>query len=113
MKGREPTASWLEDRAVDLLREHGLPEPVRQFLLDLPGRRLYFDFAYPEVKHALEADGRLWHTSPADIRRDRERDQAARLFGWTVERVTWLQLVEGSAEVVGRVKAGLVIKRAA
>lgn len=95
------------------MRKYGLPEPVRQFRLDLPSGRNYFDFAYPDIQGAIEADSRLWHTSPAAVRRDRERDQAARLFGWTVERVTWLQLVETPADVVARVAALLAVKRAA
>jgi very-short-patch-repair endonuclease len=99
VKGREPTESWLEDRVIEVLRRYGLPEPVRQ--LRLAGMR--FDFAYPWVKLDLEADSRLWHTSLADMRRDRERDTKVGELGWTVERITWLDLDERPAEVAARV----------
>jgi hypothetical protein len=95
IKGERPTESWLEDRVLEFMRGCGLPEPVRQFWLHLPNdRRIRFDFAFPERRAAVEADSRLWHITPADRRRDAERDQAARLFGWSVIRVTWLDLEE-------------------
>jgi hypothetical protein len=101
--GGAPTESWLEDRVAEFMRTLGMPQPVRQFRIRLPnGRRLRFDFAIPEQMYAVEADGRLWHTTPADRRRDAERDQTARLLGWTVERVTWLELEEHPAEVAQR-----------
>lgn len=113
--GGAPTESWLEDRVAEFMRTLGLPDPVRQFRLRLPnGRRLRFDFALPEERYAVEADGRPWHTTPADRRRDAERDQAARLLGWTVERVTWLELEEHPADVAQRLLAPLAaIRRAA
>jgi hypothetical protein len=103
IKGERPTESWLEDRVLEFMRGCGLPEPVRQFWLHLPnGRRIRFDFALPERRAAVEADSRLWHTTPADRRRDAERDQAARLFGWSVTRVTWLDLEEQPAATARR-----------
>lgn len=76
--------------------EHeGLTDEVR---LDA-FRELVFDFARPERLWAVEADGRLWHSTPAARRKDAERDQAARLLGWTVTRVTWLDLEERPDEV--------------
>ncbi len=100
IRGEQPTESWLEDRVLDCLREQGLPEPERQFWLRLPGgRRVRFDFVFHDQRHLLEADGRLWHTSPAQRRRDAEKDQAAAVLGWTVERVTWLDLQEKPSEL--------------
>lgn len=100
VKGERPTQSWLEDRVLEFLRSLGLPEPVRQHPLPLPnGRKLIFDFARPERLWAVEADGRLWHSTPSARRKDAERDQAARLLGWTVTRVTWLDLEERRDEV--------------
>jgi very-short-patch-repair endonuclease len=89
-----PTESWLEDRLVEFLRARGYPEPVRQRWLRLPGRRVRLDLAWPDRRVDLEADGRLFHTSPAQRRRDAARDAAVMADGWVVERVTWLELVE-------------------
>lgn len=98
--GDEPTESWLEDRVLEAMRAQGVPEPVRQYWLRLPGRRrVRFDFAHPDQRHLTEADGRLWHTSPGQRRRDREKDQAAAVLGWTVERIGWLDLEERPEEL--------------
>ena len=44
------------------------------------------DFAWPDLKIALEADG--WHhRSPAGAARDRERDSWLRSEGWLVFRI--------------------------
>ena len=100
IKGKAPTESWLEDRLLDLIRAYGLPEPVRQFRLE--GMR--FDFAYPELPLDVEADSRLWHSTPDQLRQDEERDRTARGLGWAVERVTWLQLEEEPATVAARLR---------
>lgn len=115
VKGKKPTESWLEDRIVEFLGAHGLPEPDHQFRLRLPsGRRIRFDFAYPPpLTLAIEADGRLWHSTPADVARDRERDELARLLGWEVVRITWLDLQERPAEVAAILGAALGVEIAA
>jgi very-short-patch-repair endonuclease len=110
----QPTESWLEDRLVEFLREHGFPEPQRQYWLTLPGgRRIRFDCAYPERQAGLEADSRLWHTSPSQRRRDAERDQACRVIGWSVDRITWLDLTEKPQQVRARIAGRIEVKRAA
>lgn len=113
--GLRPTESWLEDRLMEFLRVWGFPEPERQYPLLLPGRTrpIRFDAAYPWCRGAVEADGRLWHTSPAERERDAQRDRAAAELGWTVERVTWLQLVEAPGEVAARIRRLLARARAA
>jgi very-short-patch-repair endonuclease len=114
VKGAKPTESWLEDRLVEFIRQQGLPEPERQYRLTLPGRRrIRLDCAYPEYQAGFEADGRLWHTSPSQRRRDAERDQAARVIGWSVDRITWLELTEEPEQVRARIAARIEVKRAA
>ncbi|HLF40288.1 MAG TPA: DUF559 domain-containing protein [Acidimicrobiia bacterium] len=109
-----PTESWLEDRLVEFMREHRLPELERQYPLELgPGWRIRFDFADPSGKAALEADGRLWHSSPSEVARDCRRDEACAARGWAVERITWLELVEQPGEVIDRIRRLLDVKRAA
>lgn len=82
-----PTESPLEDALLGLLRRHGLPEPVRQHPVALPGGRLVrLDFAYPDLKLGIEADGRIWHSGRADFQRDRERGNLLARLGWTVLR---------------------------
>jgi very-short-patch-repair endonuclease len=84
------TESWLEDQLLAFLRERGFPEPVRQYRVG----KCRLDLVWPEPLVDLEADGRLWHTSPSDRRRDAARDAALEAKGISVERVTWLELKE-------------------
>ena len=75
---------------VEFLRHRGFPEPLRQYWI---GRRR-LDFFWAEHMFDLETDGRLWHTSPSDRRRDAARDAALSALGIRVERVGWLELAE-------------------
>lgn len=49
-----------------------------------PVGRFFVDFGDPELRIAVEADGRDWH----DRERDRERDYELAELGWSVFRVT-------------------------
>jgi hypothetical protein len=85
-----PTESWLEDQVIAFLRQRGFPEPVRGHWV---GRRR-LDVAWPERRVNFEADGRLWHTSPSDRRRDAARDAALAATSWRTERILWLDIHE-------------------
>lgn len=105
VKGENPTESWLEDRVLEVMRAQGVPEPGRQFTLELPnGKTVRFDFVFREFVHLVEADGRLWHTSPSQRRADRAKDEGAGVVGWTVERVTYLDLLDRPGELFKRVR---------
>jgi len=103
-----PTESWLEDRLLEFVRARGYPEPVRQLWVRLPGRRVRLDLAWPGRHLDLEGDGRLFHTSPADRRRDAARDTALGEDGWVVERVTYLELTESPDDVDARLRRWFV-----
>ena len=117
--GMEPTESWLEDRVVEFLRRYGFPEPVRQYPLLLPGRSrpIRLDLAYPPeaggVPVDIEVDGRLWHSSPAQMKADSERDRLVVGLGWEVLRVSWLELVEKPERLAGRIAHVRGVKLAA
>ena len=52
----------MEDELLEVFRAFGLPEPVRQFVLPLPGGgTARFDAAYPDLLLGFEADGDRWH----------------------------------------------------
>ena len=85
-----------------------LPDPDRQVWLTIDkGRRIRMDFAYKRVRLDVEADSELWHSTPADHRRDAARDATARQAGWAVERVTWLQIEEEPEAVAARIRLWL------
>jgi very-short-patch-repair endonuclease len=102
-----PTESWLEDRVLDFLRRRQFADPCRWHWVKLPGGRVRLDFAWPDLKVNVEADSRLWHTSPSDRRRDAARDARLRAAGWIVVRVTWLELVDEPDLVAERIKRAL------
>ena len=46
----------------------------------------FVDLAFPEVKLAIECDGRRFHSDPADVARDQHRTQYLAKLGWRVLR---------------------------
>lgn len=76
--------STLENQVSRILHGYGVrPERVRQ---QHRVGRYTLDFAWPDLKIALEADG--WHhQSPRGAARDSERDAWLRSQGWLVLRV--------------------------
>jgi very-short-patch-repair endonuclease len=79
--------SALERMLLDALRSVGLPDPIPQF--PHPGREIgtgWVDFAYPEAKLILEADGRRWHQRITQMAFDVARDKAAARMGWLTMR---------------------------
>src|SRR5581483_195949 len=94
-----------------VLQLHGLPRPVRQFELRVPGRPPRFlDLAYPEAKVAPEYDGRRHHGArrwAADG--DREDELAA--HGWLRLPADATALSEPGATVYcERVRAALAAR---
>ena len=49
------------------------------------------DFAYPDIKLAIEAEGYRWHSSRARWERDLERRNELTALGWRVIHVTWAE----------------------
>jgi putative AbiEi antitoxin of type IV toxin-antitoxin system len=86
-RGKRPSETGLEDELLEVFRAYGLPEPVRQFVLPLPGGgTARFDAAYPDFLLGFEADGDKWHKGLLDRMRDEARDEQCGLIGWTVRR---------------------------
>jgi very-short-patch-repair endonuclease len=69
----------------------GLPQPVKEYKL-IPYRRFRCDFAYPDIKLAIEVEGGTWsggrHTTGSGFEKDCEKYNEAAILGWTVIRVT-------------------------
>jgi hypothetical protein len=77
-----------------VLRDHGLPEPVRQLPVTVGGRNLRLDLAYPDAMVFLEGDGFGVHgLDPGNFENDRGRQNLLVVAGWHPLRFTWRMLV--------------------
>lgn len=101
--GRRPTESPLEDDLLALLRRSGLPEPVPQHEIRLTHGRVRVDFAYPDVRLAIEADGDRYHSSPTERAQGRRRDARLAVVGWEVLHFGAHEIGTSPAEVAAQV----------
>lgn len=66
-------------------------ELVKEFRFH-PKRLWRFDYAFPELKIAIEVEGGVWtkgrHTRGSGFVKDMEKYNAAASMGWTILRVT-------------------------
>jgi very-short-patch-repair endonuclease len=106
--------SVLERLLLDALRAAGLPDPIPQF--PHPGREIgtgWVDFAYPDAKLILEADGRRWHQRIAQIGFDAARDKAAARVGWLTMRFLHEELSADPVDSARSVRETLAHRTAA
>ena len=101
--GRARPDGLLEARIARVLREYDLPAPVFQHRVG----RYRVDFAYPELRLAIEVDGFEVHGTPAALQADLERQNRLVAAGWTVLRFTWRDVVRRPAWVAQQVAAVL------
>ena len=91
--GAGTSESELETRLLRALREEGLPLPVSQYEIRNQARLIArVDFAYPDVKLAIEAYGRRYHSAWIDQEHDLTRQNDLIAMGWRVIVVTWSRL---------------------
>jgi very-short-patch-repair endonuclease len=104
--GIAPTESELERRLATFLRTTVGLAVERQHPVRRQGRIVArLDFALPEHRVAIEADGHRWHGSFSARRRDGERDAMLSSLGWRVVRVTWTELEHEPAALAGRLRS--------
>jgi very-short-patch-repair endonuclease len=83
-------AGVLEARMAALLRAHRVPRAVPEYRVSARGVFIgRVDFAYPELKLAIEVDGFEPHTALDVFRNDRARQNDLTSSGWTVLRYVW------------------------
>lgn len=111
MRIAEGTHSDGERRCARLLRAAGITGWVANHVLrDHLGRpRAELDFAFPDLLLYIEIDGREAHSGATAFDRDRRRQNALSLEGWTVLRFTWHQLVHEPEWVVAQVREAMAV----
>ena len=65
------------------------------------------DFAWPQARLVVEADGFAFHADRERYRSDRRRGNALVVAGWQVLRFSWEDVTLRPATVVGQVRAAL------
>lgn len=115
LDARDPSAatpqSVFERRVLRVFREADLPEPVLQYEIR-DGDQLIatVDFAFPETRLAIEADGYRWHSGRRKWDHDRARLNRLTLLGWRVIHVTWTDLTRRPETVTKAIANALATK---
>lgn len=105
--GERPPESVLETRFLQLVRKAGFPEPVPQYEVRAGDRTIRVDFAYPDLKVAIELDGEAFHWGARAERRDHRRDELLGDLGWLVLRFTWKEVHDFPRYVIAALRAPL------
>jgi hypothetical protein len=105
--GGRPPDSVLEVAMAALLIEHGLPLATFQHVVHDGELTARVDFAYPELRIAIEVDGWDPHGRRAVRERDLARDAELFARGWIVIRFTWTHVVRRPAWVARTIRRGL------
>lgn len=106
-----PAESDLETLLSKILRNGGLPAPVRQFEVEVAGQRFRLDAAYPELMIFMEGDGFGVHSPRSSFERDRSRQNLLVVAGWLPLRFTWRRLCREPAGVVREVHAARILRQ--
>jgi hypothetical protein len=91
--------SALETLVWRLIRDSGVPLPVRQHWVVVDGHRYRLDFAWPDRRIAVECEGYEYHGGKVAWRRGRARDGDLGAAEWTILPVTWHAATKESARV--------------
>jgi len=104
--GDQRPDSLLEAHMARLLRDADLPPGRFQHVVrDAEGRFVAkVDFAYPDMRLAIEVDGWLSHGSRPAFHADRRRGNELVSVGWTVLRFTWDDIVRHPSAVARRLR---------
>lgn len=97
--------SPMESEARLVMIDAGLPRPVLQYeVIDRIGRLWRLDFAWPDLKVAVEYDGFDFHSSPDDLKRDRRKRAALLELGWSVMGIVSDDVRRRSWDMVRRIE---------
>ncbi len=97
------TRSHAEEVFLSILDRGGLPKPETNVRV----RGLEVDCLFRAVRLIAEIDGFTYHSSPAAIERDHNRDHALYLAGYDVVRFTWTQLDNQPDRVLAKMAGAL------
>jgi very-short-patch-repair endonuclease len=107
--------SDLEKRMARLLKKAKLPSAVFHYVVSTPAGLFLaeVDFAYPEIKLAIEVDGFDAHGTPRAMAKDFVRQNGLVPYKWHVLRFTWRQVTREPAMVAATIRRTLEALQAA
>ena len=110
LDGHQRPMTELESLFLELVNDHGLPQPECQ--VSLSGRMGWIgdvDFAWRDLRLVVETDGGAFHESITDRENDERRDRALEANGWIVLRFNWNDITKRPTSVVRTLKRALAI----
>ncbi|MFN2488220.1 MAG: endonuclease domain-containing protein [Actinomycetota bacterium] len=107
--GGPPTDSAFEIKLSRLLRRHGLPRSIRQYVVREADCAFVArpDFAYPHARLAIEAVNYRWHSGKRAWQRDLVRLDRLTAAGWRVIHVTWDDVTLHEGATAARIRREL------
>lgn len=93
-----------ESVLIGLLRDAEFTGWIANHPVRLHGRLIVIDVAFPELRLAVEVDGRAWHSGAGRFQSDRRRQNALVRAGWTVLRFTWDDLTMRPNTVIAEIR---------
>lgn len=101
-----PARSGFEVMMLDVLRQYGLPMPVRNYVVYADGIPVAeLDLAYPDQMLDLEANGAKWHSTRRQLKRDAERRAILETLGWDVQDFDYDEVIYTPEVAAARVRA--------
>ncbi len=103
-KWRQALHSDLELRVLEEIERQHLPSVESQCpVLLSDGRVIHLDFGWPQWRVGLEVDDPAWHEGMEERHRDAKRDRKATAVGWSVARVSKIDVQGELADAVSDV----------
>jgi very-short-patch-repair endonuclease len=108
----DPGSTYTRSKAERLVRRLMNQAELPQPLVNVSLNGFTVDFLWPDRRLILEVDGHDTHGDRLAFERDRRRDQIQAAAGYTVIRVTWLQLTEEPLAILSRIAQALALRAA-
>jgi hypothetical protein len=107
--GQRPTASDMETTLLQILREWGFPEPVRQYVVRTNDGQFIaqVDLAFPEYRVAIEYDSDEWHGGRGVSERDASRRRKLQVVHWQTVTATRTDVGRGAPETRAALHAAI------
>ena len=83
---------------------------IPQFEVKIGGQPYSLDFAIPQLRIGIEADGEMFHSSTKQVQRDKSRDMQLTQAGWTIIRFKDTEIEKKGQQVIGTILKNITQK---